>query len=244
MALLDDLLAALGDDCPVSDVRVSPAWAAVVSSSCGLAAVTQGDDLPHGEGAVRDAGRLLERSARELAGLTRSSSALERSIGFAAINSLLPVDENALVDLNAADLLVEKGRGKRVALVGHFPFVPRLREAAAVLDVLELRPREGDLPATAAREAIPAADVVAITASALVNGTLSDLLALCSPSSFVVVLGPTTPLSPVMFDYGVDVFSGTLVADVATVLRYVSEGASYRQMRGVRRVTMARERRG
>ena len=61
--------------------------------------------------------------------------------------------------------------------------------------------------------------------------------------AFVLVLGPTTPLSPVLFNYGVDVISGTLVTDPETVLRYVSQGASFRQVKrskGVKLLTLIR----
>jgi uncharacterized protein len=118
--------------------------------------------------------------------------------------------------------------------------VPRLRQAVGELFVLELRPQEGDLPAEAVQGVLPSADVVAITGSTLVNGTLEGLLALCRPASFVVVLGPTTPLSPILFDYGVDVVSGTQVVDTPRVLRFVSEGATFRQIKGVRLLTMSR----
>jgi uncharacterized protein (DUF4213/DUF364 family) len=59
-----------------------------------------------------------------------------------------------------------------------------------------------------------------------------------------LVLGPTTPLSPVLFDHGADVVSGTLVTDPETVLRYVSQGASFRQIKrsnGMRLLTLAKE---
>ena len=48
---------------------------------------------------------------------------------------------------NAVEVLMEHGRGKNVALVGHFPFVPRLRLAVGQLWVIEQRPAEGDYPA-------------------------------------------------------------------------------------------------
>ncbi|NIO72626.1 MAG: hypothetical protein GTN71_27310, partial [Anaerolineae bacterium] len=94
-------------------------------------------------------------------------------------------------------------------VVGHFPFIPRVREAARQLWVLEKRPGEGDLPAEAASEVIPQADVVAITGTSLINHTFEELIGLCRPEAFVLVLGPTAPLSPVLFNYGVDVISGT-----------------------------------
>jgi hypothetical protein len=56
----------------------------------------------------------------------------------------------------------------------------------------------------------------------------------------VIVLGPTTPLSPVLFDYGVDMVSGTKVVDVEAVLRCISQGATFKQVKGVRLLTLRR----
>jgi hypothetical protein len=108
--------------------------------------------------------------------------------------------------------------------------------------VLELRPRDGDFPAEQAETVLPEADIVAISGSAFINHTIEPLLKLCRPGSLVVVLGPTTPLSPVLFDHGVDVISGTQVIDPRLALRCVSEGAVFRQLRGVRLLTMQRRR--
>jgi uncharacterized protein (DUF4213/DUF364 family) len=67
------------------------------------------------------------------------------------------------------------------------------------------------------------------------------LLDLRGPNAYVIVLGPTAPLSPVLFDYGVDVISGTKVINPETVLRHVSQGATFRQMKGVRLLTMKKQ---
>ncbi|TET95200.1 MAG: hypothetical protein E3J29_07265, partial [Dehalococcoidia bacterium] len=214
---------------------------AVWSRGCGLASTTGLGEHEHGATFVPDAGSLAGRSAIELARLAYSDRPLEAGIGLAAINSLLEVDEARCVELNAGDLLVERGRDKKVALIGHFPFVPALRQAAARLWVLELRPQRGDARAEEAESIVPEADIVAITGSAFINHTLEGLLGLCRADSFVVVLGPTTPLSPVLFDYGVDVVSGTRVVEPELALRCLSEGATFRQIRGTRRLTMERQ---
>jgi uncharacterized protein (DUF4213/DUF364 family) len=239
--ILEDLIGSLKGDAPAREVRVGRFWTAVLSRGCGLASTVGPEVYEHGAVYVREAGRLAGRSALELTGLAHSKSTLEAGIGLAAINSLLDVDETHCVELNAAELLIDRGRGKKVALVGHFPFVSALREAAARLWVLELRPRPGDAGAEEAETIVPQADIVAITGSAFINHTIEQLLGLCRPGTLVVVLGPSTPLSPVLFDYGVDVIAGTRVVDVDVALRCLSEGATFRQIRGVRLLTMEQQ---
>ncbi|MGD0204907.1 MAG: DUF364 domain-containing protein [Dehalococcoidia bacterium] len=241
MKILEDLIGSLGGDAPAREVRVGRFWTAVLSRGCGLASTVGPEVHERGAVYVGEAGRLAGRSALELTGLALSESTLEAGIGLAAINSLLDVDETHCVELNAAELLIDRGRGKKVALVGHFPFVPALREAAARLWVLELRPRPGDAGAEEAETIVPQADIVAITGSAFINHTIDRLLSLCRPGTLVVVLGPSTPLSPVLFDYGVDVVSGTRVVQPDLALRCLSEGATFRQIRGVRLLTMERQ---
>jgi hypothetical protein len=131
-----------------------------------------------------------------------------------------------------------------VAIVGHFPFVDDVREAAESCWVLELHPRRGDVPADRADELLPQADVVALTSTSLINHTFDDLIGLCRPDSFVIMLGPSTPLSPVLLDAGVGVLSGTRVRDPERVLRSISQGATFRQIKrggGVLLLTMTRK---
>ncbi len=56
----------------------------------------------------------------------------------------------------------------------------------------------------------------------------------------MVVLGDTTPLSPVLFEYGVDAISGTMVIDSEQALSCISQGANFRQIKGIRLLTMIR----
>jgi hypothetical protein len=241
MNLIDDLLARLPDDMAVKSVQVGVHWTAVISRHCGLASTLVGSQ-PHGHARVRDAGRLHLKSAHELAEYARSDNLLEASIGVAAINSLLDVDESRVVEMNAADVLIQRGRGHHVALIGHFPFISQLRASAGELWVIEQRPAADEYPPEAAADLIPRAAVVAITASALINHTLDDLLALCDPKALVIVLGPSTPLSPVLFEHGVSLLSGAQVVDETAALRTLCQGATFQQMAGVRLVTLARDR--
>jgi uncharacterized protein (DUF4213/DUF364 family) len=240
MKILDDLMSQLNMDATVQDIRQGVFHTAVLTRYCGLAATLPKDALLQKLPMVKEPGTLLDKSAQDLVRLAYSPSILEAAVGMAAINSLLDVDVDACLELNAAELIMEKGEGKQVAIVGHFPFIPRVREAAAQLWVIEKNPRSDDLGEDAAERVIPQADVVAITGAALTNHTLDQLLGLCSPAAFVVILGDTAPLSPVLFDYGVDAVSGTRVVDPLLALRCVSEGANFRQILGTKRLTLMR----
>lgn len=215
--LLDELIASLGDpDVRVRDVRVGINTIGVLSRHLGLAHTRP---APHS--AVRDAGRLIGRSARELAEYARSSNPIEAGIGIAAINSLIiPEGER----LNVIDFLVEQGRGKKVAMVGRFPRAHAVQQVAGELWVLEKDPGPGDLPESEADRLIPRADIVAITGSTLANGSLQRLLDLSRGCT--VVFGPSTPLSPILFRWGVDLIGGTRVTDTEAILLRISQGGN------------------
>ena len=191
---------------------------------------------------VKAPGFLLDESPKDLAAMAHSESLLEASIGMATINSLLEVALDTCVELNAKELIQQKGEGKNVAIIGHFPFTPRVREKAKALWVIEKNPRQGDLPEEAADQYLPQADVVAITGTSLTNHTLDHLLKLCRPKAYVVMLGDTVPLSPVLFDYGVHAVSGTRVVDPDMALRCISQGSNFRQIKGIKKLTMTRSR--
>jgi uncharacterized protein (DUF4213/DUF364 family) len=54
-------------------------------------------------------------------------------------------------------------------MIGHFPFINRLKPIVKNLWVLELNPREEDLPAQVAPEIVPRADFIAITGTTLIK---------------------------------------------------------------------------
>jgi len=240
MKALDDLISTLDFNAPVKDIRQGVFHTGVLTRYCGLAATLPRDALAQEGPLVREPGFLLDKSPGDLVHMAYSESILEAAIGMAAINSLLEVDLETCTELNAAELILKKGEGRAVAIVGHFPFIPRIREKAKRLWVIEKNQREGDFKEEDADRLLPQADVVAITGTSLTNHTLVHLLELCDPKSFVVMLGDTVPLSSVLFDYGVDAVSGTRVIDPDLALRCVSQGANFRQIKGTKRLTMTK----
>ena len=231
----------------ITDVLIGLHWTAVVAEVegeqlCGLASTLSNPHHHHGRPDIPQAGQLEALPGSALAVLANSDQPTLASVGMAVINALLPHHPEAWIDLNAEEVLAKHGVGKRVALIGHFPFVDRLRDRVGELNVLEQRPQPGDLAAESAAEILPQADVVAITGTTLINHTLDELMAHCSKQALIILLGPSTPLSPVLFDHGVDIVCGSVVTAISPVLKAVGQGGNFHQVRqaGVRTVTMAR----
>jgi uncharacterized protein len=244
MEIFNKLISSLPEGRVVS-VNVGLFWTAVVVETqgiqhCGLAATLSNCEFEHARlPAVEGAGRLEKCSALDLTQSVFSKSFTEVGIGLATINALLPPIRNS-IDLAAEDYIARQGANCQVALIGHFPFVSKLKEQVKKLWVLELNPKEDDLPASAAPEIIPQADILAITATTLINYTFEEIFALRKQGAKVLLLGPSTPLSPLLFQNGIHVLSGSIVEDPNIVLPLVRQGATFRQIRnhGVRLVTV------
>ncbi len=157
------------------------------------------------------------------------------SLAMAAINSLLPPPA-VCAPAWGQDVLMARGRGKAVAVVGHFPFVSEVRHAFAQFWVLEKRPQPGDLDASMAEVVLPRADLVAITATTLLNGTLAGLLALCRPDALVALLGPTTPFASCLLAHGITVLAGCHVTDPDAAFSGIRAGRFFRQLAGARQL--------
>jgi uncharacterized protein (DUF4213/DUF364 family) len=236
--ILNDIVSSIHLETPVKDVRQGIFYTGVLTKHCGLAATLIHDALQQETPLVKQPGALLNLTALELVQLAFSKQIAEAAIGMAAINSLIEIDENLCVERNAADLILEKGSDKRVVIIGHFPFIPKVRKTAKHLWVIEKNLQKDDFPETEAARLIPQADVLAITGTAFTNHTMDDLLKLRNPKAFVVVLGGTTPMVPILFDYGIHAISGTKVVDPLLALKCISQGANFRQIKGTRRLIM------
>jgi uncharacterized protein (DUF4213/DUF364 family) len=223
------------------DLRVGPFWAVVRTSlGTGMASTLSSEAHLHGSRPVADAGSLHRRTPLELATLLRSDSPPEASIGMAAVNAIVGPTTAGFREEKAVAILRERGAGRKLAMIGRFPFADELRNDCDELWVFERgrNRRQGDFGDEAFDEMLPQADVVAVTATTVLNGTLARVLAGLRPEAFVMLLGPSTPLTPALFRFGFDVLCGTIVDDPETVLRAVEQGAVTSQITGVRRVCL------
>lgn len=224
--LYDHLISKVPDNLEVADCLAGLNWFLVRSEGVGVAMRPL-----EANGAVRNAGHLTGMKLRDLASWVKSWNENEAAMGLAAINSALnaprTVRENCVerlkeTDQGVFDYLREQIRGKRVAVIGHSMDLERIA-GICELSILERRPQAGDLPDSACEYILTEQDIVVLTASALINKTMPRLLAL-SHSAQIVVAGPTTPLHPLMFDYGINTLGGLVVENEESVWRSVAEG--------------------
>ena len=192
-------IAGVPDGIFVDYIKVGSTWTIVQAGKyCGIAVTVNEQDSP-----VKDYSFLYGRSLREVAELCKSWDFTDASVGTAALNAYLNSKENAeklgCSDTTSAfDDYKEKAAEKKCAIIGHFIHLERFLTDSEVF-VLERRPLPGDYPDSACEYILPEMDYTFITGSAFINKTLPRLLEL---SRYPVILGPSTPLSPVLFDYG------------------------------------------
>ena len=225
------------------DLRVGSYWVMVHTSlGAGLSSVLRSEAHLHGSQPVVAAGELHQWTPLDLCELLRSESPTEGAIGLAAVNALLGPTAVGLREEKALEILRERGRGCKVAMIGRFPFAEQLREDCDQLWVFErgLNRRQEDFGEEAMEQLLPQADVVAVTATTLLNRTLPTVLSGVRPEAFVMLLGPSTPLTPALFRFGFDVLCGTVIDNPEPVLRAVEQGAVTSQITGVRRVCLWR----
>jgi len=216
-------------------VLVGLNWTLVEGAHVGLAHTP--DRGAAGCHSLDDAGAYAGRSLVDLAGLFESANPFEVAVAIAAANAHHNRPDRT--GLSAENGLEVFDLQLPTVVVGRFP---RLAQRLPDAIVLEQNPGPGDRPASDAPVLLPGAAQVAITASALGNGTLPELLTLCDPMATVVLVGPGTPLAPALFELGIDVLSGLVVTDPEGAARAVAEAGAVRALkRHTRLATLRRE---
>lgn len=204
------------EDIEVKGVWIGLSWSAVETEYIGMSHTYKTGRKAH----IKNAGELSDLTAGRLAERVLSWEPLEASVGVAAINSLIePEGEPG----NIKSYIKREARGKTVTIIGRFPFNDEVRKIARKTYLLEMAPRGEELPAAACEDVIPRSDINVITATALINHTLQHLLEL-GENGINIVLGPSTPLSPVLFDFGADILAGVRVYDKDAIVKSITQG--------------------
>lgn len=232
--LYDKLIAEISEEERVEEVIAGLSWTATRSKAMGLAM-----SFPRPLELSQLPGTCMGQSVKSLAERIKSWNSLEAAIGLSAINSVRNCRET-IADMenkgykqlqsgSAFDLFADKIRGKKVAVIGHFPDVCELSKHCQ-LSVLERNPQMGDLPDPAAEYILSEQDYVFMTSSTLINKTTPRLLEL-SKNAVTIMLGPSTPFSTALFEMGVNIISGLVVEEEDFVLRCIKEGGGVHSFR-------------
>lgn len=223
-SLYDELIDAIPSDLTVTAGTIGQRWCRVLSSAGGLGmglAFSERSRPPLFTGTSYIGARL-----REVAALVKSWNFAEAGLGLAALNAWYAAPDTARRNgytlspeptwQQAFHPYAEAVADKTVSVIGHFPFAPEPLARAKRLHVLERHPHPGDYPDPACEYLLPESDYVFISGSAFINKTAPRLLEL-SHSATTVFIGPSTPLSPVLFDYGADTVTGFLATEPAAL---------------------------
>ena len=188
----------------------------------------------------RQVGGLVGMPAREVAEWSlERKNVISTSLGLAVLNSAAEFDKLKQVNnpqgVDAA-FSVEIRDTDNIGIIGHIgPIINRLRDKKDRMFVFE----RGDnvngqvYPESEEQKLLPKCQVVFITSSTLINGTLENVLNYCSSAREVVMVGSTTPLYPEAFTAsGVTVLSGTrwLTSNKDSIFENISQCAGMKQL--------------
>ena len=224
-----DACAGLADRAEVTDLTIGLGYTAVVVDGVDLGLSYTWFET---KTCCSPAGRLAHvegEPASVLLELLLSDDGIERSVGVATVNALTHTQAAACADDPPPGAVVRDlgaGAGSRVAMVGYFPPLARaLEERGAELEVLDSARQMGD-PARFEDRLRTWAEIVVLTGTTVLNGSVDSLLAATGPQARAIVLGPTTPLVPEAFaGTAVVALAGMVATDVDRVQRLVRRGA-------------------
>lgn len=194
---------------------------------------------------------LLGAPLREVAACVKSWNFVEASVGQAAINAYYNNPEVArkngvnfsdarrVEDRTSDPFIMSQNeiKGKRVGVVGHFPYLENLFEPVCDLSIISWNPLEGDYPLSACEYLLPECEYVYLTCSSIADKTLPRMLQLSRSARRVTIVGPATPLAAVLFDYGVCELSGFVIKDNALACRIVAGAEKVRIFSAGQKVT-------
>jgi nucleoside-triphosphatase THEP1 len=182
----------------------------------GLAWRPEGGDVPPPVAGI---------SLAVLAAGVDSWNPLDNALGWAAINAHYNRFDLAAESKNGLDLFADVGG--RVVAVGAFPgLASRLPNAL----IVECRPEAGHYPAEAAEWLLPGAEAAVVTATTLANRSLPRLLEQAQGAR-VALVGPSAPLTPRLFSYGVEAVCGFIATDADALADAVAAGGGARAIR-------------
>lgn len=157
----------------------------------------------------------------DLAAYLKSTDPLSRSVGLAAVNAFWnrsDVDYEHRVSAGGLSSLEPPGEG--VVIVGGFRGAARRLPMAKIV---EREPKKGDISSQKAVTVMGRAKVLAITAQALMNGSLGLVLKASESVPHRMLVGPSAPLCPLLFKCGLDEISAAIIKNPDAAEAFILE---------------------
>jgi uncharacterized protein (DUF4213/DUF364 family) len=158
---------------------------------------------------------------------------IKEMISLAAINAVcqhVMRETHFAVDSATDSLgLLSVSAGDRVGMVGLFSgLIKTIKKARAELVVVEKKEQLiqefPDLPITLDPSKLSTCNKILCTSTTILNNSLDEILAHCSPDAFVSIIGPTAGYFPdPLFTRGVDVVGGRVVKNGELFLQLLAE---------------------
>ena len=239
MRIFDVLAGLVPADSEIQDVSVGIFWTYVKTQYGSAISATAHRWCPDPPGVlIPEAGHLRGMRADRLFPLYDSESLTARSLANAVVSASFSTTEmtGTRYPGKGQELLESLCHGgmRHIALIGHFHFADALRDLGHQLDIYELdgRCEEGDLPSSCIPERLRYADIVVMTSSTLVTHSTEHILSHCRPDAYRMIVGPTVPLHPALWDFGFDAVCGNVITDDEGVSMGVREGGTHKQLTG------------
>jgi uncharacterized protein (DUF4213/DUF364 family) len=177
-------------------------------------------------------GLIGAKSSVVLRELTGKNDLLGKSIGLATANALIP-PASLPAEENAVDLM-HLTRQDHVVMVGLFRSLAQEITAKGItLSVVEQDRNKTNLVSRKdEHQALKASSVAIITATAILNNTMENILGGLGNPRHVAIIGPSTPLCAEVFtDMPVTHLGGAVILDQERVLQIIDESGGTPAMR-------------
>lgn len=168
-------------------------------------------------------GILQRHGLRKLAELSNSWDPAEMALGIAAINAHYNRADGDLRSGNGVKAL--PANNGRVVVIGAFPGLSDILPHSAVI---EADPRPGEFPTVAMDTLLPGCGGAVVNSSSLINRSLPRILRLADNAP-VALIGPCTPLTARLREYGISVLGGLVVHDPLGLAAAIRAGALPRE---------------
>jgi len=233
--IYDALIAGIDASAVVDDMCIG-AEQAFVQSGDGFGLCGSVSETWSGGTQVR---KYIGMPLKELAETIKSWDFVEARLGCAAINAWynsIPKLRELGIDIpdakkhedraNDPFIQLQKDiRGKVVTVIGHFPYIDQLFAPVCDMRVIEkFYPNDGDYPEQAAEYMLLESDYAFISSYTVVEKSLPKLISAAKSGNVpahITLVGPSSPVTPILHDFGVDDIAGYAGRDVESARRIV-----------------------